>query len=505
LVCAALVALRPLNFLADDSLFYLVIADYISRGHGSTFNGLFLTNGYHPLWEAIASALALVAEDRRSLLTYGVLVQWALGTATMWMLLKALRPYFCASSMVAFTALMLIFFVPFGNLYWTEAPLSMLFVALMMAVLLAATPVPYVWLGMVLGLLFLSRLDNVFLIGCVLLGLWWRDRNPRIFLCAAICAAVGGVYLISNLAAFGHLMPISGAIKSAMYRKHFFAGQLGTNGTISLIAAFGVLLLNAFWSQSRPQRYRVAMLALSAGVIAQSLYVEVLTYGETMWVWYYVQGYLCAAILAAELVERLPRPTPTPFVSVGLAGCLVLCAGVAGAKYLAGWARHDEAQGGSFSAWRSSWVAELQRTLPDDHGVLVAFDQPGLVAYALTHPVYSLDGLTSNYRVDALIGAHGMYQELSGFGTAYFMGPVVKPGQSIAAADTVQTGVPGGQIIHFHAPLSGADAGCVYVDDKGLMLSRPVPSTLIGETWGVWQLNPATLHPVACRNSAQTG
>jgi hypothetical protein len=47
--CALLAGLRPLNFVADDSLFYLVIGDHIARGDGSTFNGLFYTNGYHPL------------------------------------------------------------------------------------------------------------------------------------------------------------------------------------------------------------------------------------------------------------------------------------------------------------------------------------------------------------------------------------------------------------------------------------------------------------------------
>src|SRR5580658_10585026 len=43
-ICALLVSLRPLNFLSDDALFYLVIARHIAAGDGSTFNGLFPTN-----------------------------------------------------------------------------------------------------------------------------------------------------------------------------------------------------------------------------------------------------------------------------------------------------------------------------------------------------------------------------------------------------------------------------------------------------------------------------
>lgn len=499
LTCAIMVALRPLNFLADDSLFYLVIADHISHGHGSTFNTLFPTNGYHPLWECLAAIIALLPHSKPSLLAYGVLVQWALGIVTLWILMKALRPFFSAAAIAGFMAVMLIFFVPFGNLYWTEAPLSMLFVALMIGMLLSEASVPYATLGIVLGLLFLSRLDNVFVIGCVVIGLWWRDRDPRILITAVICAAIAGVYLCLNLLEFGHLMPISGAIKSAVYRKHFFAGQLGTNGLISLFAAIGLALTNSAPLLAHPRRYRFAMQSLAAGVIFQSLYVLVMTYGETTWVWYYVQGYLCAAILLAEIIDFLPQRAAASMVAIAFTGTLILCGGVAAAKYLSGWSSHDRrSQGESFDRWRDTWLADLERVMPEDNAALVAFDQPGLLAYAFSHPVFSLDGLTSNYKIDFMISARGMYTVIAGFGAAYFMGPVVQPGDTTIASVTRQMGVTGGQIIHFASPLTGADAGCIYLDNKGLLISRAVPSTLIGEVWGLWQLTPATMRPIAC-------
>src|SRR5580693_2733640 len=90
LTCAILVALRPLNFLSDDSLFYLIIADHISHGDGSTFNALFPTNGYHPLWECLAALVALLPHSKLSLLVCGVFVQWALGIVTLRILMKAL-------------------------------------------------------------------------------------------------------------------------------------------------------------------------------------------------------------------------------------------------------------------------------------------------------------------------------------------------------------------------------------------------------------------------------
>ena len=37
-------------FTRDDAYYYFKVAQNISEGHGSTFDGINLTNGYHPLW-----------------------------------------------------------------------------------------------------------------------------------------------------------------------------------------------------------------------------------------------------------------------------------------------------------------------------------------------------------------------------------------------------------------------------------------------------------------------
>lgn len=37
-------------FVQDDCFYYLKVAQNLATGHGSTFNGLVATNGYHPLW-----------------------------------------------------------------------------------------------------------------------------------------------------------------------------------------------------------------------------------------------------------------------------------------------------------------------------------------------------------------------------------------------------------------------------------------------------------------------
>jgi hypothetical protein len=497
LLTGLLVGLRPLNFLADDSLFYLVIGDHIARGDGSTFNGLFPTNGYHPLWELIAAALAMLAHDKASLALYGSMAQAFLMIAALWVLLRALRSYLDSPALVTFIAAMLLFFVPMGNLYWSEGPLNTFFTALVCAELLAKGPVRYVRLGVLLGLLFLSRLDSMFFIGCVIVFLWLRDRDWRIGVTCLVCAALAGVYLATNLAQYGHLLPISGAIKSAAYRGHYFVGRLGSYGVVALSGAVGLASSNLLGA-SRPARYRFAMLALACGTVFQCLYVAVLTEGDTAWIWYYVQGYLCVALLAAEVVTALGSSVIV-LHSAGFTAFVLglLVSGAMVAAQWSGWAWHGRQMHNA--GWRSSWLADVQRAAPESDSVLIAGDQPGLFAYGTSHPVFALDGLTGNYQLDAELATRQMYGKIASFRAAYLMVSVVQPGYSLVSGTLSQVGLPGGQILHFHSPLRGADAGCIFLDNAGMLTSRPVPSSLIGGVWALWKLTPATMRQVACR------
>ncbi len=54
---AFLLIRQPSPFFADDSFFYLQVGRNFALGHGSTFNGLMPTNGYHPLWMLLCAAV----------------------------------------------------------------------------------------------------------------------------------------------------------------------------------------------------------------------------------------------------------------------------------------------------------------------------------------------------------------------------------------------------------------------------------------------------------------
>src|SRR5512141_2084317 len=48
-------------FTRDDAYYYFKVAQNISEGHGSTFDGVNPTNGYHPLWMLICIPIFALA------------------------------------------------------------------------------------------------------------------------------------------------------------------------------------------------------------------------------------------------------------------------------------------------------------------------------------------------------------------------------------------------------------------------------------------------------------
>jgi hypothetical protein len=48
-------------FIRDDAYYYFKVAQNISEGHGSTFDGIHATNGYHPLWLLICIPIFALA------------------------------------------------------------------------------------------------------------------------------------------------------------------------------------------------------------------------------------------------------------------------------------------------------------------------------------------------------------------------------------------------------------------------------------------------------------
>src|SRR5688572_13750083 len=79
-------------FTRDDAFYYYKVAQNIAEGHGPTFDGINLTNGYHPLWLAICIPIfALASFDLILPLRILLVLMAGISAATAILLFRLLR------------------------------------------------------------------------------------------------------------------------------------------------------------------------------------------------------------------------------------------------------------------------------------------------------------------------------------------------------------------------------------------------------------------------------
>ena len=194
-------------FTRDDAYYYFKVAQNISEGHGSTFDGINKTNGYHPLWMLICVPIfALARFDLVLPLRVLLIVMSALQISTAILLYRLLGKIF-APAIGALAALYWVFsFDILGNLYQQglESGIAAFFIVLLVYKL---NEFEQVWrssqvtvkqlaaLGFIAALIIFSRLDLVFLAGFA--GLWivFRGHPLRFFLPLDLIAVASSVFL----------------------------------------------------------------------------------------------------------------------------------------------------------------------------------------------------------------------------------------------------------------------------------------------------------------------
>ena len=265
-------------FTRDDAYYYFKVAQNISEGHGSTFDGINPTNGYHPLWAWVCVPIfALARFDLILPLRILIFVLAGLRAATSILLYRLLQ------NVIAKPIAMLV------ALYWglnyyihatvyqqgLETGLAafclVLFLSLLQRFEYDQKTVPVTWkqiatLSIAAILVTFSRLDMIFLVG--VFGLWivFRDKPlryllPLDILLLAVSATSAFIirtgmpnyYQYANLAVA--LLAVSLVIRLPLF---YFLGlynhtksysnlrllrQVAIGSAISTIATFAILLV----------------------------------------------------------------------------------------------------------------------------------------------------------------------------------------------------------------------------------------------------------------------
>ncbi len=434
---AVLFIRQPSPFFADDSFFYLVVGRNFALGYGSTFNRLMQTNGYHPIWMLLCAAVYRVFPNRITglhmiaalivLLNIVVLVVAA-------QLLRRLR----APAWVAWTIL-----IPFlfGLQLGTESSLSAAMLAGTLLALYKFFEHPDWKSGFAFNVLaafsVLSRLDSIFVIACLWIAiLVWclqqknrtgETRPLRIHTAwIPLYAVLWGAYLGSNLFWFHILMPISGLLKSTNSHDHLLGRNLPHTALLSLaICTISLLIL---WRRQRDRWFWFAELPFFLGILMHAAYITLRMTRETRWTWYYVSWALLAALTASRAAACLFRAAPArssgrassvagTLRSVGIVLAVVFSALL---WYKMGWkhSREQVAEENTIPVMRQVLAADQVHSL-------LAYDQPGGMAYFTNVAVVPLDGLMADREFQTELAQRGIGEFIRKDHIDAFAGPTV--------------------------------------------------------------------------------
>ena len=194
-------------FTRDDAYYYFKVAQNISEGRGSTFDGVNATNGYHPLWMLICVPIfALARFDLILPLRILLLVMSGLSVATAILLYRLIGRVF-APAIGAIAALFWVFsFDVLAIVYQhgLETGIAAFFIVLLIYKLYeferswrtqAVSKKKILTLGILAALTMFSRLDLVFFAAMAGLCVVFRGHPLRYFLPLDIAVIVASALL----------------------------------------------------------------------------------------------------------------------------------------------------------------------------------------------------------------------------------------------------------------------------------------------------------------------
>jgi len=403
---------RVVNGLLDDSFYYLQVARNVAQGHGSTFDGVEPTNGYHPLWMlCLVPIYWVTGADSDLAVRLALLFAAVLSLGSLLLLRSLLRRV--ASEWAVCLAYLLWSWPRFFGLSQNLLESSLLLLLLLAFARLAVaravrgrTPL----LGLILGLAALARLDTVFLFFAIALAAlllafrgkalfqWQEGRRPLgdalwpSVLLLAVATIVVAPYLGWNLARFGHLAPISGAMKSS------FPQVRPTWSTLSAFPEFTLLLGLALGFVALLPRSDSPLLRI-LGVIGLAAALH-FTYTVLFMVWGVDRWHFSLLIPIALLAlpwgaERMAAR----FLPSAPARALPLFAGLWLAVAVQTTAL--KLRDGRWLSKTRELALSARESLPPD--AVVAMTDSGIFAYWSERTTINLDGLINNYRYRDLL------------------------------------------------------------------------------------------------------
>jgi hypothetical protein len=374
----------PFTVTFDDAYYYFQIGKELAHGHGSTFNGLDHTNGYHPLWQGICALPYLVGLTGLAAVRALLVLQLLLWAATLWIVSGIVGPKLSRVSTGTVAVLLALIA---GNPYVFKIFVNGLesgVVALAYAGLVAAVLKRNDRLvALCLVLAFLSRTDAVFVIGFLFL---FEARAWRRFVPVGVVAAM---YLAFNQIVFGNPLQVSGVIK----RQPLSAGRLVAVVVVAAVAL--AITIGARRLASVRFERTTTFLSNTAWFAAACVllvgYYRVLSVEVYLWYYAPIALYLFMLLLHAAgdfaeavVAEEQSLRTVQAILMLPFAVAFVFSARQITDPQLRSLQEGDRAA--------ALWVRD---NVPP--GVVLASWDAGVVGYFSDRPVVNLDGVVNSF------------------------------------------------------------------------------------------------------------
>jgi hypothetical protein len=302
-------------FIRDDAYYYFKVAQNLSEGRGSTFDGINPTNGYHPLWMLICVPIFAFARlDLILPLRILLLVMSALSAITAILLYRLIGKVFSAP-IGAMAALYWVFSFDVLNIVYRpglETGIAAFFIILLVYKLYQFerswrtnehSQKQIITLAVMAVLTMFSRLDLVFLAGMV--GLWivFRGHLLRYFLPLDIVSII-----VATLLAF--------IIRNDLPAYYQYAGSALTMAALSLIVKIPCAFLFGLYQRSTLTNLRellkqLFLFSVTSSVIIAPIMLASLGLGI-------LQGSFSRLILAIDLVFTILLFGISRLIYVGL-------------------------------------------------------------------------------------------------------------------------------------------------------------------------------------------
>ncbi len=197
-------------FTRDDAYYYFKVAQNITEGNGSTFDGINPTNGYHPLWLIVCIPIFFLARyDLILPLRVLIMVMAIFNVATAILIYRYLKENL--SDPVAIMASMFWLFNAYihytVNEYGLESPIAAFSVVLFMYALSkfekkwrkqSVVFTEIIQLAFIAVIVMFSRLDLIFLV--VIAGVWLVFRNQAVRFFAPLDMVIIFLSMVSSIA-----------------------------------------------------------------------------------------------------------------------------------------------------------------------------------------------------------------------------------------------------------------------------------------------------------------